>query len=486
MRKAHNRVTIEWGRFKYNETKPREAFVTAISECATKEGSAMVKMIKDEPNRITDLFIDKTVLITGGTGFLGKVLIEKLLRCCLGLKKIYMIVRPKKGKTVHDRMEEMFDGPLFELVKKQQGKSIFAKVEAIPGDISAPDLDISESDRERLTEEVQFIYHSAATVKFDEKFKTAVLLNVRGTKLMLDLAKQCKNLMIFCHLSTAYCHEEQDVLHETIYPPPTNPHRVIEMAEWLDEATLEVISTRIRGKSANNYTFTKALGEGLVNEQMDKLPVIIQRPSAVIPILIEPIPGWTDNINGPTGLLIGAGKGEILDIGRKVIINTPFNWVLWYPGGSMNQSRLVHNISFFLFQLLPAIFIDALLILLGFKPVLLRVQRRIARGYEIFEYYANRKWNFRKDQAKFSRQIFNAKEKAMFEVDPPKPDYFQYFTDCTRGARLYILKEADEDLPLARKHMKVMWCVDKLCKLLMVFGLLYYVINKVFVPLFVK
>lgn len=32
---------------------------------------------------------------------------------------------------------------------------------------------------------------------------------------------------------------------------------------------------------------------------------------AVIPIWHEPLPGWTDNINGPTGLLIGAGKGVI-------------------------------------------------------------------------------------------------------------------------------------------------------------------------------
>ena len=31
----------------------------------------------------------------------------------------------------------------------------------------------------------------------------------------------------------------------------------------------------------------------------------------MIPIWKEPLPGWTDNINGPTGLLIGAGKGVI-------------------------------------------------------------------------------------------------------------------------------------------------------------------------------
>lgn len=33
--------------------------------------------------------------------------------------------------------------------------------------------------------------------------------------------------------------------------------------------------------------------------------------SIVIPVWKEPIPGWTDNINGPAGLLIGAGKGVI-------------------------------------------------------------------------------------------------------------------------------------------------------------------------------
>jgi hypothetical protein len=37
---------------------------------------------------------------------------------------------------------------------------------------------------------------------------------------------------------------------------------------------------KIRGVRANNYSFTKALAEALVDEQMDNLPVIIQRPSA--------------------------------------------------------------------------------------------------------------------------------------------------------------------------------------------------------------
>lgn len=68
---------------------------------------------------------------------------------------------------------------------------------------------------------------------------------------------------------------------------------------------------RILGDFPNTYAFTKCLSEALVVEQMDKMPVLILRPSIVVPIRYEPIPGWADNINGPLGLLIGAGKGVI-------------------------------------------------------------------------------------------------------------------------------------------------------------------------------
>lgn len=61
---------------------------------------------------------------------------------------------------------------------------------------------------------------------------------------------------------------------------------------------------------------------------------------------------------------------EVVEIGREIVSSKmPLNGVLWYPGGSMKRFRWHHNLEFFLFQLLPAIFLDALLILLGYKPM---------------------------------------------------------------------------------------------------------------------
>lgn len=47
------------------------------------------------------------MLITGGTGFLGKVLVEKLLRI-FRVKKIYLLIRMKNNMNVEDRLDNFF------------------------------------------------------------------------------------------------------------------------------------------------------------------------------------------------------------------------------------------------------------------------------------------------------------------------------------------------------------------------------------------
>jgi fatty acyl-CoA reductase len=59
--------------------------------------------------QIEEFYKEQTIFLTGGTGFLGKILIEKLLRQCWDLNKIYVLVRPKKGKSSKERFKEFFE-----------------------------------------------------------------------------------------------------------------------------------------------------------------------------------------------------------------------------------------------------------------------------------------------------------------------------------------------------------------------------------------
>lgn len=56
---------------------------------------------------IVDYFAGRDIFITGGSGFMGKALIEKLLRSCPDINKIFVLIRPKKGKEARERLEDL-------------------------------------------------------------------------------------------------------------------------------------------------------------------------------------------------------------------------------------------------------------------------------------------------------------------------------------------------------------------------------------------
>ena len=82
-------------------------------------------------------------------------------------------------------------------------------------------LAMSEADRERMKSEINIVFHSAATIQFNDLLSKSVSLNVRGTKELVDLAKEMKNLISFVHVSTCYlhCHLQGEVIREEVYPP---------------------------------------------------------------------------------------------------------------------------------------------------------------------------------------------------------------------------------------------------------------------------
>lgn len=58
---------------------------------------------------IPEFFSGRHIFITGVTGFMGKVLLEKLLRSCPEIGFCYVLVRPKKGLKPQERVKQLFD-----------------------------------------------------------------------------------------------------------------------------------------------------------------------------------------------------------------------------------------------------------------------------------------------------------------------------------------------------------------------------------------
>ena len=130
-----------------------------------------LKMMLNNNNggEVSKFFKGKSVFITGGTGFVGKVLVWKLLSACPDIKSIYLLIRPKKGILSQDRLDKViFSTPIFKSWKTDKPE-LLDKVKSLNGDITLPKLGLSDNDIELLVNEISVVFHSAATVRFDEE-----------------------------------------------------------------------------------------------------------------------------------------------------------------------------------------------------------------------------------------------------------------------------------------------------------------------------
>ncbi|XP_072948546.1 uncharacterized protein [Epargyreus clarus] len=289
--------------------------VTTLSYPEKQGGDITYEHMVDETEALGDsqiqkLFTGATVLLTGGTGFLGKLLVEKLLRSCPDLKRLYLLARPKKNKEITKRLQEQFDDVLYEKLRKER-PNFMQKITLIEGDVGQLNLGISEEDRTKIINEVEFIFHGAATVKFDEALKTAVEINVRGTREILELARACTKLKAHVHVSTAYSNCTLREIDEKFYEIPLASEKLVDLVENMDEKTLNSITPGLLGDCPNTYAYTKAAAEDIVKKYAKGLPVALFRPSIVIGTAREPVAGWIDNVYGPTGVVVGAAVGLI-------------------------------------------------------------------------------------------------------------------------------------------------------------------------------
>lgn len=55
--------------------------------------------------------------------------------------------------------------------------------------------------------------------------------------------------------------------------------------------------------------------------------------------------------------------GEVLEIGKRIIYQYPFEGIVWYPGGDARNNKVVHSLAVFFFHIIPAYLIDFLMLI---------------------------------------------------------------------------------------------------------------------------
>ncbi|XP_061381673.1 putative fatty acyl-CoA reductase CG5065 isoform X1 [Danaus plexippus] len=469
-----------------------------------------MQFIGDMSRSVTEFYDGKCIFVTGATGFVGKVLVEKILRSLPGVKNVYLLMRQKKGTSGDDRLKDLWNSRIFDNLRANNPDA-FNKIKLISGDLLKEDLGICNDDRGVIQENCNIVFHSAACVRFDQKLKDAVETNTTATLRLLKLAETMNKLEAFVHLSTAYCRCELDVLDEKLYPAVHEPRKIIELTQWLDDKTLDYLEPRLISSEPNTYSYTKAITEDLVAEFSSKFPIAIGRPSIVTASWKEPMPGWVDNINGPTGLLMGSGKGvirtmlcegsyladaipvdivtngciliahnialerpkdvrifnltlsgvhkitwrEVIELGEKYVNTYPHLMVLWYPGGNIRSYWITHQINLVLTHILPAYFIDFLLLLFRKKPFLVKIQKRISHGLSILQYYTMKEWHFKNNNFLALQRSISDEENEIFYTDVSKIDTADYLKNYVLGVRHFVCKEDPSTLPRAKKIHRI-------------------------------
>ncbi|XP_034124495.1 putative fatty acyl-CoA reductase CG5065 [Drosophila guanche] len=473
---------------------------------------------------IAAAFKDHEIFVTGASGFVGKALIEKLLRSCPSLKRIYVLMRPKKGHSIEERLQLQGETKLYDRLRREQPDA-WSKLVPIAGDVEQLGLGICAADLERLRN-VTIVYHSAASVRFDDPLRSAILMNTRGTHELVKLALAWKKLRAFVHVSTTYSNPSVLEVEERIYPPLADWRTTIKLAETYDEETLNIFNLKYGNFQPNSYTFTKSLAEHVVNEYKDQLPIFIFRPSIVVSTIEEPVPGWADNFNGPTGLLVACGvgilrsqncdpnivsdfvpadvvarglilaaykflvepearakdkplyvvncatanistitMGEVIEIGKTYIRENPFEKTLWLPGGSMTLCPVLHFIRFCTMHLLMAVVVDTLLRLYNEKPFLMKLQRRIFAAFSALQVFAATEWHFQNQNFRALHNLVPEKEMDCFGfMQHANIDYVEFFQHAIRGAKEFLLHESPISSKSARFRMKIFYVLDYLCR----------------------
>ncbi len=310
---------------------------------------------------IRDAFAGKNVLVTGTSGFLGKVWLAMALARLPEVGKFYVLLRKKGLRPASQRFEKMVnESPVFKPLHEQFGLGLgpllSEKVEVIDGDISQPGFGVQPAVAQRLHAEIDLIVNCAGLVDFDPDVREAVATNIDGALYAVDFAADCQRAALL-HVSTCYVvgnrsgrieeavtvgytpkgltidpaaeveamrarvadvlaeHSGEDferLLADSVDAKiierkldAQNPAVVANVARQERDRVVRKAMSRIGSERAaelgwpNTYTWSKSLAEQLLVKAAAKKGVryTIVRPAIVESSMEFPFPGWNEGFN---------------------------------------------------------------------------------------------------------------------------------------------------------------------------------------------
>ena len=249
-------------------------------------------------------------LLTGVTGFLGKVVLEELVRRReeLGVERVHVLIRPRKQRQAAERFtREVAGSPCFSGLPADWTRY----VSVVQGALEEPGLALEAKRRVELAARVTHIMHAAASVSFDLPLAEAARANVATSLNLLELARGCHELQRLIYVSTAYVtpHPGEGIPIEEVLAPLPEP--AAELYRSILEGQCDAGALLKRSGHPNTYTLTKSMAEHLLVERCGELPLAIIRPSIISAAWRHPFPGWIDSTSGFASFVVLIGMGHL-------------------------------------------------------------------------------------------------------------------------------------------------------------------------------
>jgi len=280
-------------------------------------------------------FSDHEILLTGSSGFLGKVVLGLLVDRYPDLKHIHLLVRSRHDLAAPERFErEVLGSPalrpvLAEARERHGDEWLRRKITVWAGDVGLPSLGLEPHTLERLAGRVSLIINCAGRVDFFPPFDDSLRSNVDGVEQLIALGRRLGSRLL--HVSTCFvCGQADGLIEETepilgFYPhrqgPADHSFRAAEELRYVRERIAEIyrsagekddpdgsgrrpreLARRLialgrqradRWGWVNTYTYAKSLGEQVLAAETS-LPWTIVRPAIIESALEFPFPGWIE------------------------------------------------------------------------------------------------------------------------------------------------------------------------------------------------